>query len=145
MAAASIGPAITVRDYSAQADPQSYAIMERPRPVSKPESSIDHRIAQRFPVHIPVRVKIPGTASEIVYSTRDVSHRGVFLYTKDPLPEHSPIEFTMKLKAPGAPEDGIQVLCNGTVVRVEMPVDGEIGMAATIDSYRFVHSKKANA
>jgi hypothetical protein len=90
-------------------------------------------------------MKIPGTESEIVYSTRDVSHRGIFVYTKVPLPEHTPIEFTMKLKAPGSPQEGVQVQCSGTVVRVEAPVGGEIGMAATIDSYRFLQSKKAEA
>lgn len=105
----------------------------------------DHRIAQRFPVHVPVKVKIPGSDAEVVYSTRDVSHRGIFVYTNEPLPADSPIQFTMKLSSSGAPEDGIQVLCSGTVVRVEQPVGGEVGMAATIDSYRFVQSNKAHA
>ena len=112
--------------------------------MSKPQQP-EHRIAQRFPVHVPVKVKIPGRDAEVVYSTRDVSHRGIFFYTNEPLPEDSPIQFIMKLSASGAPEHGIQVLCSGTVVRVEVPIDGEVGMAATIDSYRFVDSKKGNA
>ena len=112
--------------------------------VSKPQPP-EHRIAQRFPVHVPVTVRMPGKDAEAVYSTRDVSHRGVFVYTNEPLPEDSPIEFTMKLSAPGSPEEGVQVHCSGTVVRVEAPVGGEVGMAATIDSYRFLHSKKAHA
>jgi PilZ domain len=114
--------------------------------VSNPkDQSQENRLAFRFPVHAPVRVKLPGSNSEIVYATRDVSHRGVFMLTNQPLPENSPIEFTMKLNAPGSPQDGVQVLCSGTVVRVEAPVDGDIGMAATIDSYRFLHDKKGNA
>lgn len=112
--------------------------------MSNEKQSQNNRIAQRFPVHVPVRVKVPGSDAEIVYSTRDISHRGLFMVTDEPLPENSPIEFTMKLKSPGSPQDGVQVLCSGTVVRVDA-VDGDVGMAATIDSYRFLHEKKGNA
>jgi hypothetical protein len=109
------------------------------------QESRESRAATRFPVSVAVQVKIPGSDSEVVYSTRDVSHRGIFVYTNEPLPPDSPIEFTMKLNAPGSPEEGVHVLCCGTVVRVEAPVGGDVGMAATIDSYRFLHSKKAHA
>lgn len=109
------------------------------------QESRESRNARRFPVQIPVKVRIPGSDAEVEYSTRDVSHRGVFVYTNDPLPKDSPIEFTMKLSSPDAPEEGVQVYCIGTVVRVEQPVGGDVGMAATIDSYKFLHSQKAHA
>jgi hypothetical protein len=113
--------------------------------VSNIKQMQDNRAARRFPVQVPVRVKVQGSESEIVYSTRDVSHRGIFLLTEDPLPENSSIVFTMKLKSPGSPQDGVQVMCSGTIVRVEAPNGGDAGMAATIDSYRFLHANKANA
>jgi hypothetical protein len=113
--------------------------------LSNEKQSQENRSAHRFPVDVPVRVKVPGSESEIVYSTRDVSHRGVFMVTDQPLPENSPIQFTMKLRSPGSPQDGVQVVCSGTVVRVESPDGAAVGMAATIDSYRFLHANKANA
>lgn len=107
------------------------------------EKSQEHRTALRFPVQVPVNVRVGD--SEMVCSTRDISHRGVFVVTDQPLPEHSPIEFTMKLRSPDSPQDGLQVVCCGTVVRVESPNGEEVGMAATIDSYRFLQSPKGNA
>ena len=105
----------------------------------------ENRTAQRFPVHVPIRVKVPGSDSEVVYSTRDVSHRGIFVVTDQPLPEDSQIEFTMQLKSASSPRKSLQVMCRGTVVRVESGDDDNVGMAATIDSYRFLHTNKGNA
>lgn len=112
--------------------------------MSSSKGSRENRSAQRFGINVPVRLKAES-GQEVLYSTRDISHRGIFVLTDHPLPENSPIQFTMKLKSAGAPEEGIQVLCSGTVVRVEAPEGANIGMAATIDSYRFLHTKKANA
>ncbi len=104
----------------------------------------EHRSAQRFMVDVPVLMKTAGSDREVVHSTRDVSHRGVFVYTDHPLPEASPVQFVLKLKTVDGPEEGIRILCSGTVVRVEQPVSGRHGMAATIDSYRFLY-KSAHA
>lgn len=90
-------------------------------------------------------MKVQGTDTETIYATRDVSHRGVFVVTDRPLPEDSQIEFTMSLKSASAAQGDLQVVCRGTVVRIESSDDGEVGMAATIDSYRFLHAAKANA
>lgn len=105
----------------------------------------DNRSAQRFPVTVPVRMRLFGDDSEAVYWTRNVSCRGVFVLTDEPLPENSSIQFTMNLRSPHAPEEGVQVLCQGTVVRVETLPEGSSGMAATIDSYRFLHAHRASA
>ena len=107
--------------------------------------SRDIRSARRFSVQVAVEVRSPQVDQEIAAYARDISHRGIFLYTENPLPENSPIEFTLQLKAEGAPEEGVRVLCSGTVVRVESHSNDSMGMAATIDSYRFLQSKKGNA
>lgn len=112
--------------------------------MSHSEQSKDHRSSQRFAVNVAVRVKTSHSDEEVACSSRDVSRSGIFLVTDQTLPENSPIEFTMKLRTPGAPEAGVQVLCSGTVVRVVAPSDDSVGMAVTIDSYRFLHAK-ANA
>ncbi len=107
-------------------------------------TSDDHRAARRFAVNVPVELKTESN-ERVLCSSRDVSSRGIFVLTEQPLPEHSPIEFTMKLNSPDAPDDGVRVRCTGTVIRVESPVDGDVGMAATIDSYRFLPHRKAHA
>lgn len=103
--------------------------------------SRDRRLEPRVPVQLPVRLKLPNTDQEIVCSTRDISHRGVFVYTDRPLPQHSRIQFVVNLKSSLVAEDGVQVLCSGTVVRVE----SSIGMAATIDSCRILFQDTAVA
>ena len=104
-----------------------------------------NRLAQRFAVQVPVQIEIPGSNQAIACSTRDVSHQGIFLYTDHPLPENAPIRFTMKLKATNAPKGEVKVLCCGTVVRIESSEAGDIGMAATIDSYQFMYQKGGKA
>ena len=107
--------------------------------------SRDSRLAKRFALQVPVQLKVPGSNLEIVCSTRDVSYQGIFVYTDRPLPENAPIRFTMKLKAAGAPKGEVQVLCCGTVVRIESSESGDSGMAATIDSYQFLYQKGGKA
>ena len=102
----------------------------------------ENRASQRFPLDVPVRIKTPGSEQENIYVTRDVSSCGIFVYGDHPLPENSHIEFTMNLQAAESPEESVHVVCSGTVVRVESPRGG---MAATIDSYRFVHQQSAKA
>lgn len=107
--------------------------------------SRDTRLEPRVPVRLPVRLKLPNTDQEIVCSTRDISHRGVFVYTDRPLPQHSRIQFIVNLKSSLIAEEGVQVLCNGTVVRVELSEEQCIGMAATIDSCRILFQDTAVA
>lgn len=100
---------------------------------------------RRYAVEIPVEINSSETDPAILHATRDISHRGVFVYTDHPLPASSPVEFTMKLKADADGEDEIRIACSGTVVRVEALGEQDAGMAATIDSYRLLHRKAANA
>jgi hypothetical protein len=94
---------------------------------------------------MPIEIKMRGSDSKAFYSTRDVSHRGVFVVTDHPLPEDSPIEFTMNLKSGGAMQPDVRVVCKGTVVRVEHGDGDNAGIAVTIDSYRFLHATRGTA
>ena len=96
----------------------------------------ENRSARRFAVNAAVEMSEPGRELPAVYTARDVSANGVFVLTERPLPKDSSIRFTMTLKGVGAPEDGVDILCSGTVVRIESE-EGQTGMAATISSYRF--------
>ena len=106
------------------------------------ERSDDSRRAQRFLLNVPLEMKLPGADAPALLATRDVSYKGVFFYTDQPLPENQPIRFTMKLKS--AEREELQVVCTGTVVRVEW-VGESNGVAATIDSYKFMRQAPANA
>ncbi len=105
----------------------------------------DSRLEPRFAVSLPVRLKLPDTDQEIVCLTRDISHRSVFVYTDRRLPEHSRIQFIVSLKSSPVANDGVQVLCSGTVVRVESSDERCVGMAATIDSCRLLFENTYNA
>ena len=107
-------------------------------------SGSENRQVHRYSVEIPVEVHSPEIDPAVVHATRDISNRGVFVCTAHPLPPNSPVEFTMKLKAHGD-DDEIRIACHGTVVRVETLDERNAGMAATIDGYRFLHSKPASA
>ena len=104
--------------------------------------SDDSRSAQRFLLNVPLQMEIPGANEPAIFATRDVSYKGVFFYSDHPLPENAPIRFTMKLKS--AEQEDLQVVCTGTVVRVEWVGDSN-GVAATIDSYKFMRQATANA
>ena len=107
--------------------------------------SRDTRLQPRLVVKLPVRLKMPDTDQEIVCTTRDISNRGVFVYTDHPLPRDSRIQFIVNLKSSLVAEEGVQVLCSGTVVRVESSDERCIGMAATIDSCRLLFETTGNA
>lgn len=105
--------------------------------------SRESRSEPRLPVQLPVRLKLPNADQEIVCSTRDISDRGVFVYTDRPLPRHSRIQFIVNLKSSLLAQEGVEVLCSGTVVRVESSDDQCIGMAATIESCRILFQDPA--
>lgn len=113
--------------------------------MSSQAKSRDNRSARRFQLNVPVQMLSRISDAETSCASRDISHRGIFVYTEHPLPENSRIQFTMNLKTRGPLEEGVRVLCSGTVVRIEAPVRGNAGMAVTIDTYRFLHTEKANA
>lgn len=113
--------------------------------MSNEDQAQENRSAKRFTVQLPITIKLPGSTSAGVYSTRDVSHRGIFVVTDQPLAEDSPVEFTMSLKSAGAVNTPVQVVCKGTVVRVEAGEGANAGVAVTIDTYRFLHTNKGTA
>lgn len=109
--------------------------------MSKPRSD-DSRSAQRFLLNVPLEMKVAHDDAATIHATRDVSYKGVFFYSERPLPENAPIRFTMKLKS--AEQEELKVVCTGTVVRVEWMGESN-GVAATIDSYKFMRQAPAKA
>lgn len=99
----------------------------------------DRRRAQRFPLTLPLEVKWQEPAGEARQpaNIRDISATGVYFLLDRELDPASKVEFFVRLNIEGAPAGGILLHCVGSIVRVERQ-DGDVGIAASIDRYRFV-------
>jgi hypothetical protein len=101
----------------------------------------EKRALPRFPLEIPLWLKLPESDATVHGRTRDVSANGVFFYINCALQEKSELEFTMTLPPELTRTAAIQVCCKATVLRVhEDPASGKIGVAASIQSYDFLAS-----
>ena len=99
----------------------------------------EKRSLPRFPLEIPLWLKIPESEATVHGRTRDVSANGVFFYVNCTLQEHSQLEFTMTLPPELTRTAAIQVCCKATVLRVhEDKASGKIGVAASIQGYDFL-------
>lgn len=99
----------------------------------------DQRTTRRFTLQLPLTVKVDNTGQDA--KTKDVSARGVFFYMDSAPEKGSSIEFTLTLPPEITLTESIKVKCNGKVVRVDQPQngDGQIGIAAAIDQYDFIN------
>jgi hypothetical protein len=66
---------------------------------------------------VPILVFAGDPVVEVKAITRDVSQRGVFVYTELPVTIGQLVEF--RIPMPGEGGTSARVLCNGTVLRVE--------------------------
>lgn len=99
----------------------------------------EKRVLPRFPLEMPVWLRLPGSDATVHAKTRDVSASGVFFYVNCEIREESEIEFTMTLPPELTRTAAIQVSCKGKVVRVQNDqTTGKIGIAAAIHSYDFL-------
>ncbi|HZU23398.1 MAG TPA: PilZ domain-containing protein [Terriglobales bacterium] len=103
----------------------------------------EQRSMRRFTMQLPVQVKLAGL--DTIATTRDVSAKGVFIYTDRDFANDSPIEFTLTLPPEITMTQSIRVNCTGKVVRVERDPRGKYGVAALIDHYRFLDSSEPSS
>jgi hypothetical protein len=101
------------------------------------EEMSDQRGIRRFSMKLPVTVQ-PKGGDAIEAVTKDVSARGVFIFLDSELSEDSPLEFTLTLPPEITMTRSVRVHCSGKVVRIAREGEGPIGIAAQIDSYKFV-------
>ena len=99
----------------------------------------ERRRAQRFPLALPLEVKWQEPSGETCQAAniRDISASGVYFWVDRELQPNSKLEFFVRLDIEGAPAEGVLLHCVGSIVRVTRE-DGEVGVAARIDRYRFV-------
>jgi len=104
-------------------------------------NATEKRRARRFPMRLPVAVKVEETKGEQRVETRDVSSSGVYFEFGSPLELGSPVEFLLTLPEPITKGSPVRIRCIGKVVRVDRSHRGgagNIGVAATIERYEFV-------
>lgn len=103
--------------------------------------SADKRRAQRFPMSLPVSVKLEDGGGETAVKTKDISSSGVYLEFSTPMDIGSSLEFILTLPAEITKGQAVKVKCRGKVIRVDRSQDSNeaaIGVAATIERYEFV-------
>jgi hypothetical protein len=102
--------------------------------------------AERFPVQIPVRYRIPDSPEWFEARTENVSHTGVLFRTKSILKPTTLIE--VRLELPPTDRKGIhaEVVCQCEVVRVEKTRGGGISpaLAVAIHDYRLTRNREPN-
>ena len=100
----------------------------------KPQT--DKRVAQRYPLEEPVKVRVSnGEVHEVETRARDVSASGIFIYTDSEMREGSEIEIVAMLPAEITHSESAWVCCHARVVRVDDEGDGPRGIAAVIERY----------
>jgi PilZ domain-containing protein len=103
------------------------------------ESAVERRSARRFTMSLPVIVRFASEDGPVERqgSTRDVSFRGLYFLTEDPLEAGSLIEFVLTLPGEITLAGDVHIRCFGRVVRVE-PQTVHCGIAARIERYEFL-------
>jgi hypothetical protein len=102
--------------------------------------------AARFPVHIPVRYRLPHSPEWLEARTENVSHTGVLFRTKCILKPTTIVD--VRLEIPPTNVDGShgEVVCKCEVVRVDKVRGRKTspGLAMAIRNYRFTRKQEPN-
>ncbi len=99
------------------------------------------RRAQRFPMALPVAVRLRENGREATVKTKDISSSGVYLEFSAPMDVGSSLEFVLTLPREITRGKSVRVKCKGKVVRVDQVSEGSaVGVAATIDRYEFIRT-----
>ena len=95
----------------------------------------ERRSQRRIPAQVPVSIKTQEGQPPTAGYTRDLSARGVFLYTGLPIGEGNDLEMVLMLPPEFTQGEKLWVCCQASVVRVEQDSEnGRFGVAACIRS-----------
>jgi len=102
--------------------------------------------ANRFPVHIPLRFRLPHSPEWVEARTENASRTGVLFRSECIFKPTTRVE--VRLEIPSTNGDGAQaeVVCECEVVRVEQTHGAEIppALAVAIHKYRFTRKCQPN-
>ncbi|MBI3895161.1 MAG: UvrD-helicase domain-containing protein [Acidobacteria bacterium] len=98
----------------------------------------DKRRARRFPMQLPVIVRVEETNEEKASTqTLNISSTGVYFQFGSEMDIGSPVEFILTLPEQITRGGAVQIKCIGKVVRVDRG-NSAVGVAATIERYEFL-------
>ncbi len=102
--------------------------------------------AERFPIHIPIRYRLPQSSEWFEAWTENVSRTGVLFRTLSAIEPKTTLD--VRLEFPPVSRDGVhaEVACKGEVVRVEPAYGGGISpaIAIAIHHYRLAQKRPPN-
>jgi len=103
--------------------------------------------AQRFPIHLPVRYRIPHSSEWIDACTENVSRSGVVFRTDRAFESNTSVDLRLQLP-PTDNNEGVrgEIACKGDVVRVEKRDPSELTqtVAVAFRNYRFMQKREPN-
>jgi hypothetical protein len=100
---------------------------------------VERRVGQRFPLHVPVCVRLAGSNHEASGFTQDLSLRGAFFYTDYPLGPGESVELTLNMPSEITLGESMRVRCQGSVLRVAQPAVGtKLGIAVHFTSHEYL-------
>ena len=100
---------------------------------------LERRAGQRFDLHLPVSIKLSGSAHEACGFTQDLSARGSFFYTDYPLGVGECVELTLVMPSEITLGENMRVRCKGRVLRVQQPAVGtKLGVAVHFATYEYL-------
>lgn len=94
--------------------------------------------AERFPISIPVRYRVPHRPEWFAGKTQNISCSGVLLLTETALEPRITLELRIELPVSVLGEERGEIVCKGKVVRTEENplADLPTALAVAIKSYR---------
>lgn len=103
--------------------------------------------AQRFPIHVPIRYRIPRSRDWLEAYTENVSRSGVLFRAECNFEPTTTLDLRLELP-PINNKDGVhaEVVCKGEIVRVEQtyPVGISPIVAVAIHRYRLAQKRQPN-
>lgn len=106
---------------------------------------LERRGAQRFDFHLPVGIRLSGSAEEGCGFTQDLSARGALLYTDFLVAEGDRVELTLVMPSEITLAENMRVRCRGRVVRRTNPgVGSKPAVAVHLEGYEFLPEADAS-
>lgn len=104
----------------------------------------ERRSMQRYPIKLRLSVRPAGApaAAEIQTESRNVSSHGVFFVLEQPVKSGSSLDIVLTMPSELTRDEPVRVRCEARVQRTENLGQGQVGVAAKIERYRFLAGKR---
>jgi hypothetical protein len=104
----------------------------------------ERRSRKRYPLRLPITVRPPGAsaAGEILTESKDVNSHGVYFLVPQSLESGSRLEIMLTLPSEITHGEPVRIRCETRIQRTESKGEGQVGVAAKIERYRFLPGKR---